>query len=255
MDRCAVSAAGLANDRRFMAVDEGGRFLTARRHPRLVLVHTECTDDGLIMRAPGMPDMQVAFPGAQAICEEVSVWSSTLKVPMAEEAANRWLSEYLGLACALAFLPDDIIRPTDPAFSRRGDRVSFADGYPLLLICEESLADLNGRLREAVSMHRFRPNIVVRGAAAFAEDTWSSIRIGGLPFDGVKACSRCVLTTVDPETGEGHADMQPLRALGEFRRKGKTGVYFGQNLIPRGEGEIALGDRLQVLESGAGRYG
>ncbi len=254
MERCEVTATGLANDRRFMLVDGDGRFLTARRYPRLVLVESACTPGGLSAGAPGMPPLQVAAPAGNADRVEVSVWNSRLTVPVAAPDANRWFSDYLGVACRLAFLPDDVVRSTDQAFSRPGDRVSFADGYPLLLICEESLLELNERLDEPAGMHRFRPNIVVRGARAFAEDTWASIKVGKVRFAGVKACSRCVLTTVDPETGQRHAQKQPLRTLAEFRRKGDTGVYFGQNLIPRGEGEIALGDALEVLESRPARY-
>jgi hypothetical protein len=134
----------------------------------------------------------------------------------------------------------------DPAYGRAGDETAFSDGFPLLLTSEGSLAELNGRLARTVPMARFRPNLVVAGAEPFAEDAWRRIRVGGVDLRVVKPCSRCLITTVDPERGEVDGD-EPLRALAQFRERGSK-VYFGQNVIPDAEGVVRVGDAVEVLE-------
>ena len=98
-------------------------------------------------------------------------------------------------------------------------------------------------------MGRFRPNLVISGCEPFAEDSWRRIRIGTVAFDVVKPCSRCVFTTVDPDTGDEHPDGERLRTLMSFRRDSNKGVLFGQNLVARGEGFVQLGDPVRILES------
>jgi uncharacterized protein YcbX len=144
-------------------------------------------------------------------------------------------------------MTDELVRGVDPDYGQVGDEVSFADGFPLLLISEASLADLNGRLETPVSMRRFRPNLVVDGERAYAEDQWRRIRVGDVEFEGAKNCSRCVFTTIDPDTGVKDPTREPLRTLGGYRRKPQGGVYFGQNLIPRSGGAIHVGDRVEIL--------
>jgi uncharacterized protein YcbX len=134
---------------------------------------------------------------------------------------------------------------TDP-HSQTGDEVSFADAFPLLLISRAALDGLNARLAKPVSMLRFRPNLVVEGVAAHAEDGWKRIRIGEVEFDVAKACTRCVFTTVDPMRGERDPDGEPLRTLIGYRRTA-DGVTFGQNLIPRSAGSVRVGDAVEVL--------
>jgi len=177
----------------------------------------------------------------------VQVWKDLCEVPAVSAAADRWFCEYLGFPCRLVYMDEAYRRPVKPQFSQPGDTVSFADGFPLLLLSEASLHDLNQRLGTPVSMRRFRPNLVVRGGSPFMEDGWHRIRVGALEFDVVKACSRCVFTTVDPDTAEKDPDMQPLRTLGSYRRGREGGVFFGQNLIPRTTGLVRLGDPIEVL--------
>jgi uncharacterized protein YcbX len=145
-------------------------------------------------------------------------------------------------------MTDDLVRTVNPEYGQAGDQVSFADGFPLLLISEASLADLNSRLDAPVEMRRFRPNLVVDGNRPYAEDNWQRIRVGDVEFAGVKNCSRCVFTTIDPDSGVVHPDKEPLRTLSTYRRRPQGGVYFGQNLIPRSGGVIRVGDPVTVLE-------
>lgn len=245
-----VEARGLAGDRRWMIVDADGRFVTARKHPQLVRIHAEPVaghDDGLLdLRAPGMPTLRLARPAATPRVAAV-VWKDTVAAQSADTAADGWISAYLGFPARFVHMDTDCVRPVDPAYGRAGDRVSFADGYPLLLISQAALDALHARLETPVPMLRFRPSLVVAGTTPHAEDGWKRIRIGQAEFDVAKPCVRCVLTTVDIERGEFDRHGEPLRTLMTYRRTPK-GVTFGQNLIPRRLGTLRLGDTVEVLE-------
>jgi uncharacterized protein len=155
------------------------------------------------------------------------------------------VSAHLDTDARLLFMPDTTMRQADLAYAEPGDRVSFADGFPLLLITQQSLDELNRRLTEPLSMLRFRPNVVVHGAAVpHEEDSWRSIRLGSVPCDVVKPCARCAVTTIDQATGI--AGKEPLRTLAEYRRwDGK--VWFGQNVVHRDTGMLRVGDEVEVL--------
>lgn len=232
-----------------MLVDEQGKFITARQYPKLALVATSFDSDRLRVSVKGVEDLLIALQPADNHRREVTLWKDTLEGVRVSDAADRWFSGYLGIRCQLVQMTDDIIRRVDQEYGQPEDEVSFADGFPLLLISEASLADLNGRLAAAVSMRRFRPNVVVSGCEAYAEDNWRRLRIGDVEFAGVKACSRCVFTTIDPDTGSKHPDKEPLRTLSSYRRRKSGGVYFGQNLVPRGQGLIRIGDPVEILQS------
>ncbi|WJW76274.1 MOSC domain-containing protein [Thiohalobacter sp. IOR34] len=244
-----VQPRGLPWDRRWMLVDAEGTFVTARKQPRLALVQTALGPDRLQVTAPGMPQLELPLSPADGERIEVGIWRDRTPAVHPSPEADAWFSDYLGQPLRLVQMTDDILRPVDPAYGQPGDQVSFADGFPLLLISEASLADLNRRLQRPVDMRRFRPNLVVRGCEPYAEDRWRRLRIGDVEFAGVKACSRCIFTTIDPDTGVPDPAREPLRTLGQYRRRAEGGVYFGQNLIPRSEGVIRIGDTVQVLET------
>jgi len=238
-----------------MVVDGDGRFVTGREHPRLVLITPALEGDGALrLRAPGLPDLAVPVPEAgTAPPVSVTVWSSELKAAASTQAAGRWLSKVTEMDVRLVYLDDPTRRATNPAYSRDGDVVSFADGYPLLLTSEESLALVNEWIAEGVHaaegplpMTRFRPNVVVTGGPAFAEDNWRLLKIGDVTFRVAKQCGRCVFTTVDPLTAV--KGKEPLATLASHRRW-DGGMWFGVNLIPeepRG-GVIAVGDPVTIL--------
>ncbi len=239
---------GLPWDRRWMLVDGQGKFITARQQPMLATVQTVIGDGVLEVTAEGCAPLQLPLQPAGREMIPVTLWKDNLEVVRAGAAADAWFSDFLGLPCRLVQLTDDLSRGVNPDYGRAGDEVSFADGFPLLLITQASLADLNSRLPQSVEMRRFRPNLVVDGDAPYAEDHWRRIRVGAVEFEGVKNCSRCVFTTIDPDTGEKHPDKEPLRTLSTYRRRPEGGVYFGQNLIPRSGGVIHVGDEVVVLE-------
>jgi uncharacterized protein len=253
VDSAVVEPWGLAGDRRWMVVDETGDAITAREANRLVLIRPELTEAGLRVSAPDLPALDVPTPDPAAQVP-VEIWSSRLTAAAAGPEADAWFSKALGVSAHLVHLDDPTRRPTSPAFSEPDDRVSFADGYPLLLATEESLAALNDEVlasspteREALPMSRFRPNVVVAGVEAWAEDDWRRIRIGAAEFRAVKGCARCVLTTIDPETAV--REKEPIRSLAKIRRwDGAT--WFGINLVPDTPGAtIRVGDDLEVLEA------
>lgn len=192
-----------------------------------------------------MRALHVAFPDPGASVA-VSVWKSEVAAKPAGDAADAWLSEFLRQPVRLVHMDASVTRPITDVHSQLGDEVSFADAFPLLLISRAALDGLNARLARPVSMLQFRPNLVVDGVPAHAEDGWKSIRIGEVEFDVAKACTRCVFTTVDPTRGERDPDGEPLRTLIGYRRT-PDGVTFGQNLIPRSMGTVNVGDRVQVL--------
>jgi uncharacterized protein YcbX len=248
VDSALVEARGLAGDRRYMLVDESGRFLTQRRYPRMALIQPQRTDQGLRLCAPGLETLQLPTELVTDAQRNVSVWQSELDASLADGTINNWFSAFMGFPVQLVFMADRHERALKAGHGQPGDRVSFADGAPLLLISEASLAALNGRLAQPVTMQRFRPNLVVSAEQPFAEDSWRLIRIGEAEFEVSWACSRCVMTTVDPVTGDKDADGEPLKTLAAFRRS-PEGIVFGQNLIPRGLGRIRVGDRVELLQS------
>lgn len=248
LQRAAVGALGLAGDRRWMVVADSGRFLTQRQLPRMAQVTARWRDGvTLELRAPGQPSLTVAVPPADEALREVTVWRDSLAAPDAGDAAAQWLSEFLGLDCRLVHVPEARARQVDLAYARPGDRVGFADGFPLLLIGQASLDDLAARVGRPLEMLRFRPNLVIDGAAPYAEDGWGRLRIGEVEFERVKPCSRCAIPTLDPHTGERSDDGEPLRTLATYRRDA-DGVYFGQNLIPRGSGVLEVGMPVELLD-------
>lgn len=243
--RLNLGPRGPLHDREWMVVDGEGRFLTQRQLPRMALIDTELTDESLVLRAPGMPELEVPRT-ASGERLPVQVWSDRCEAEAVGPEADAWLSEFLQTDCRLVHFPEHAVRQVDPAYARPGEQVGFADGFPLLLISEGSLALLNRKLPEAVEMRRFRPNLVVTGCEPHAEDRWRRIRIGDIELRVVKPCSRCPIPGIDPETGERRGRV--LETLMTYRRGEDNKIYFGQNLLHDAEGELAVGMPVEILE-------
>lgn len=234
---------GLAGDRRWMVVDESGLFITQRQIPGMCLIDVQCVAGGICV-TQSHDTLEVSIPDEGAQSRRVEVWGDAVQALDAGDAAAHWFTQRLGRACRLVYMPDSALRRVDGAYAGEGETVSFADGFPLLLISRASLEDLNGRLPQPVPMNRFRPNLVVSGCEAFAEDGWRRIRIGQMELDVAKPCSRCVMPSIVQETGE--RDPHINRALAAFRRVNGQ-ILFGQNLLYRGSGQLAVGDKVEVL--------
>ncbi|MEU1540478.1 MOSC N-terminal beta barrel domain-containing protein [Actinacidiphila glaucinigra] len=253
LSEAAVEPWGLAGDRRWMLADAAGRCVTQREQPRLALARAESSPGGgLLLTAPGMPVLDIDVP-EPSMTVPVHLWGDRVEAVPAGEAAAAWFSGYLGTEVALVHLDDPgRRRPIDPEYARPGETVSFADGFPLLVTTEASLAALNALVAAGdhpgegpLPMDRFRPNAVIAGTDAWAEDTWTRIRIGEVEFRVVKPCGRCVVTTTDQDTAV--RGREPLRTLARHRRFGGR-LVFGQNLVPVRPGTLRVGDALFRVE-------
>jgi hypothetical protein len=246
LDRAVVTRRGLLHDRRFMIVETSGRFVTQREEPRLTQVKTAIEGDALIVEAADHGRVETALVperGELGATRTVTVWRSTLEAPEVPVLSG-FFSRFFEREVACVAMTDSIHRAINPKHANDGDEVSFADGYPLLVASESSRLDLEARAGTPLVMARFRPNVVVEGAAAWAEDHWSQLAIGDVRFRAPKPCARCVITTLDPQTGR--ADKEPLKTLASFRRVDGE-VMFGLNLVPVFE----AGEAERVLEVGA----
>lgn len=246
VDALDITPRGPAGDRRWLVVDGDGRFITARQHAPLVLIRALPDGEGLRLSAPTMTALAVAAPAADAPRLRVRIWDDEVDAATTDASADAWLSAYLQRPVRLVHMDARSRRPVDAGYGVPGDEVSFADGYPLLAISQAALDALNTRLPSPIVMARFRPNLVIAGSAAHAEDDWRRVRIGGLVFDAVKPCTRCVFTTIDPASGQRDPAGEPLRTLKSYRRSA-AGICFGMNLIPRGTGRLRVGDSVEVL--------
>ncbi|HCA88044.1 MAG TPA: MOSC domain-containing protein [Streptomyces sp.] len=251
---------GLTGDRRWLLTGADGTMLTQRGNPRLALVTaTPLGEGGLEVSAPGQGSLRVDVPPPDTTVA-VEVWRDKVEAVPADPAADAWFSAYLDTEVRLVHMDDPARRRSiDPAYSRPGETVSFADGFPLLITTTASLDALNSLIAQGdhadegpLPMNRFRPNAVIDGTAPWAEDGWSRLRIGEVSFRVVKPCGRCVITTTDQRTAE--RGKEPLRTLARHQRTGDR-LVFGQNLIPEGSGTLRLGDPVEVVEreAGAGR--
>ncbi len=237
---------GLVNDRRWMVVDNYKRFISQRTNPEMALLKPEIVDRTIRICAPGMEDLEMPlFPDEGRIIM-VEIWEDRCEALVANKHSEKWISDYLGKKCNFVFMPNLCNRIVDQDYGFGKNQVAFSDGFPLLLISESSLKDLNGRVSEEITMKRFRPNLVVKNTAPYQEDEWESIRIGDCELKIVKACSRCVLTTVNPETGI-FSGREPLKTLAKFRKLNGE-VVFGQNLIPSSYGKIEVGMKIEILK-------
>jgi uncharacterized protein len=238
-----LSATGLRHDRSWMLVDETGEFMSQRAHPRMALISIRFSAEHLIVSAPGMEELEIPlYPQAESSID-VRVWGDTNRGELVTEEANRWFTEFLKFPCRLVHKPEDDPRLVDSSFAESGDQVGFADGFAFLLISEASLEDLNMRLEDPLPMNRFRPNFVVRGCGPYAEDGWSRLRIGSVPFRVAEPCPRCAITTVDQETGT--RGKEPLRTLATYR-KFEGEVFFGRNLIHDTLGTVSVGASVEA---------
>lgn len=249
VDSANVERMGLEHDRRMMIVTPQGRFLTQRDHPRLALVTPALSGGVVTLSAPGFDTLQAAIR-TSGPCQPVDIWKSkgVEAVDQGDETAM-WFSDWLGTPARLVHIADGYKRKVNPQYAvNEDDHTGFADGYPILIISEESLADLNSRMETPIPMNRFRPNLVVRGSERFAEDTWNQIRIGDVNLAIVKPCARCLVTTIDKETLE--KSREPLKTLASYRRHA-LGAIFGQNVIPLNSGRLRLGMNVEAVPSAA----
>jgi uncharacterized protein YcbX len=238
-------ALGPLYDRRFMLVDDNGAFLTQRVLPRMALIEARLGPTSLQVSAPQMPALKVAMTQRDAKRIEVAVWDHRGEAEDAGGNAAEWFSQFLERSCRLVRFPEDAVRAVDESYAKAPARVGFADAFPVLLLSEASLEDLNSRMKQKLPMNRFRPNVVVRGCEPYAEDGWKRLRIGDLVLHVVKPCTRCTIPSVDQLTGRRSED--PNVTLATYRQRDNA-VLFGQNCVHEGPGSLRIGDEVEVLD-------
>ena len=248
-----VTARGLRHDRRWLLVDARNRFMTQRQNAEMALLDVAPAYNGFLLthrQRPELPPLYIPFEAKPKHTLFVTIWDDIVWAWRGTKAADEWLTEALGQPVKLVYMSDMVRRDVEPEHNPEGQLVSFADGYPFLLVTEASLAGLNARLAERqaepVGMERFRPSLVVGGARPDEEDGWHHLEIGGLPFRAVRGCGRCVVTTIDQQTGAKNPLNEPLRTLGTYRREGNS-IVFGQNTTGPGHGTLRVGDEVRVL--------
>lgn len=246
-----VDLIGLSGDRRWLVVDENNRFQTLRELPRMAQIVVKIVPEGLQLSHPDVGSQIVSYPQAGTPRELVTIWRDNVAAAASEKAVSDFLSAVLSKQVRLFYQDNLLSRPADRRYADGNDHVSFADGYPVLLTTTASLLDLQRRLDDPVSMRRFRPNLVIDGSLPWAEDTWRLIRIAGVSYRVVKPCSRCIVTTRDPDTGEQLDPEEPLKTLGAFHRAASGGIIFGQNIVPIETGTVTVGDEVEILISGS----
>ena len=235
---------GLQYDRRWMLIDDAGVFMTQRVYPKMALfkVALEVTAKQLMITFH-QDQLAIPFHQTTSITLISKIWDDVVEVREVSETCSSWFSERLGLKCKLVSFPEENLRPVDPLYKVNDEQVGLADGYPFLIIGEQSLADLNARLQRPVPMNRFRPNLVFNGGVPYEEDTWKHFTIGRNRFVGVKTCGRCILTTVNQDTGE--KGIEPLYTLAQYRKQNNK-ICFGQNVVATDHLEIMEGDEITV---------
>lgn len=241
VDSFSLDDFGPVGDRRWMIVSENGQFVTQRLNPELAMVATRFDGPDVIITIPGEGEFRLAPLAKGAEAASVRVWRDQVEVLSGPTNAADALSRFCGKNLYFVYMSDETFRRVDPGWVPAYRRVSFADGFPFLVTNQASLEDLNSRLDQPVDMRRFRPNLVISGAGAWDEDRWTSLSIRDVSLSLVKPCSRCVMTTVDPDTGARSSDRQPLETLASYRQT-PGGVIFGLNGVHNTNGLLSVGD-------------
>jgi uncharacterized protein len=242
LQQAELDSTGLKYDRRWMLVDSHGRFISQREIPELCLFQTNLLPNGFSISYQSQ-QIEIPFAVKTNSGMKVRIWDDEVVALKAPEPINEWFSIQLNKTVLLVYMPEQTQRWVDNTYAQQQETVSFADGFPLLLIGESSLHLLQSKLTEPITMNRFRPNIVFSGGVPHCEDDWNSFSINQLTFKAVKPCARCVMITINPLTGQLGAE--PLRALSTYRKRDHK-VLFGQNIIAPVKGQIAVGMSIQV---------
>ena len=234
---------GLELDRRWMVVDERGHFLTQRTLPTMALITVALNEDHLTISSRGLSELIPLRTSAVEMLR-VQVWNDSLDAIDVGRDASSWFTELLGARCRVVQMPENPSRFVGSKYAPANTPVTFADAFPLLLMSEKSLEDLNARLAEPVPMNRFRPNLVIDGTSAFEEDAWHTLQIGSVSFRVAKPCARCTVPNVDQDIGQ--SGKEPIRTLSTYRTR-DSNIYFGQNLIHDARGTLNVGDIAQPI--------
>jgi len=235
-----VAERGFKFDRRYMLIDENNQFISQRSFSILCLFKMQFCDDGFMVSFKN-EFILLPFNIQQGQSIQVKIWEDEVTALVANENINKFFRKHLSLQCKLVYMPDASQRLVDKNFVSADNNVSFADGYPVLIIGQQSLNLLNAKLDESIEMNRFRPNIVFEGGVPHEEDGWYNFNINGVKFNGVKPCARCQVPTINQLTAE--QSKEPLKTLATYRNFNHK-INFGQNIIVLNTGKISIGDKI-----------
>ena len=243
LETAKLEERGFQFDRRWMLVDRDGIFLSQRTFSKMALLQVELFSDRLEVFEKCQPENRLNIPieSTSDLLIDVTIWEDTVKGQVVVKEINNWFSEILGLDCRLVLMPESTKRRLKPKYAVHGESVSFADGMPYLVIGQSSLNDLNVKLQEPVPMDRFRPNLVFNGGDPFVEGSWERVKIGEAVFKVTKPCARCLMVTVNQQTGV--KGKEPLRTLATYRTF-QNQVMFGQNMLLLEGSQIQVGDKI-----------
>ncbi len=241
-----ITNTGFKYDRRWMLVDENNLFLTQRNHPKMALLQTAETEKGITVLHKHNLQEEIIIPFENGYLKKltVTVWDDVCNAVEVNNNLNEWFSDTLHINCKLVYMPDDTKRLVDKRYAANNEVTSFSDGYPILMIGQTAVDNLNEKLTDALPMNSFRPNIVFTGGYAHIEDEMAAFTIDEINFLGIKPCSRCVMTTINQQTGK--KEKEPLKTLATYRMKNNK-IYFGQNILQQQTGMINVGSEIQIL--------
>jgi len=229
-----------------MLVDDTNRFLSQREIAAMALLRVEILANGLkVYHKEDQHSITIPLLPAVDTTITVDIWGISCEAQLVQPAADEWFSGILGIPCRLVYMADETIVKVDEQYTVNNDLTSFSDGYPILMISDASFEDLNSKIDQQLPINRFRPNLVFTGGEPFIEDTMKEFIINGCTFYGVKPSARCVVTTINQDTAE--KGKEPLKTLTTYRRKDAK-VYFGQNVIAAGKGNIHVGDEISIVQ-------
>jgi len=245
LNSAEVEERGLKYDRRWVLVDESNTFFTQRDFPEMTLINVSVENNGLQLKhkSKTIEPLVVPFEFKHKEKSDVVIWEDVVIGEFYNHEIDEWFSDILGIKCRLVKMPESTKRIVDTTYAKN-KIVSFADGYPFLIIGQASLDDLNSRLEKPLPMNRFRTNFVFTGGKPFEEDNWKKFKIGNVIFQAVKPCARCVITTTNQDTAERL--YEPLLTLSKYRKTNNK-VNFGMNLICESTGEVMIGDKIEFL--------
>jgi uncharacterized protein YcbX len=245
LQEATLSDRGFTYDRRWMLVDKENRFISQREVADMALLKVSLQKQGLQVKHIHRPgsDFTIPFEPATSETEMVTIWGDRCRAQLVSAAADAWFSDQLGMSCKLVYMPDTTRRQVDGRYANNKEINSFSDAFPVLIIGQASLDELNSRLPVALPMNRFRPNIVFTGGTPYQEDEMKQFEIAGITFYGVKPCARCTIITIDQQTAE--KAKEPLKTLNTYRQRNNN-VYFGQNLLYDGAGTLSVGDTITI---------
>ena len=242
-----VESKGLKYDRRWMLVDENGHFISQRKYPKLSMLQPSITSVSLqiVDRTSELSPLNVPLESPNSESIAVTVWDDTCLAKPLSDSINAWFSQFMGMPVRLVYMHEQSERKADPRYATSDqDIVSFADGYPILIISQASMDLLNEKSSEHIPSDRFRANIIIDGVEAHEEDSLKKICTEEVELAGVKPCARCVMTTIDQQTGE--KGKEPLQTLSTYRKEGQK-ILFGYNFIPTQLGNLQVGDIFEQL--------